>query len=461
MASPMIRLFNVSIPSRLVSLVVMETLIIGGCYLLAGLLLFNPSIDPWFYISYEYGWLQILLAVTITQLGLYMLDLYSLQPTSTSYLIQQMCLALGLSFLAQALIGYSQEDRLQLPQWTMLGGSLLILVLVPLWRQTYFRLLSALPINQLMFLGRSPLMEEIVTTVQQHPELGFAVVGYLDADDQFAQAPYLGPAETLQNVVEDHKTDRIVVSTFPGLPTQSLLNLRMSGVYLEDTATLYEELFGRVSIQTLQPHHLLFSKDMKPPEWAIRLQTIYSFVGGVVGLLLSLPVLLIVALAVRLTSKGPVLYSQERVGKSGAHFRLYKFRSMYVDAEARTGPVWATQNDPRVTPLGRWLRKFRLDELPQFFNVIRGEMMLVGPRPERPEFCSMLEQRIPFYHQRHSVKPGITGWAQINHKYAETIEDTIAKLEYDLYYIKNLSPSLDAYIIFHTLKVMLLFRGAQ
>jgi lipopolysaccharide/colanic/teichoic acid biosynthesis glycosyltransferase len=134
---------------------------------------------------------------------------------------------------------------------------------------------------------------------------------------------------------------------------------------------------------------------------------------------------------------------------------------MYIDAEARTGPVWATKNDPRITPVGRWLRLLRLDELPQFFNVIRGEMALVGPRPERPEFCTVLEKALPFYQQRHLVKPGITGWAQINHKYTETIEDTTTKLEYDLYYVKHLAPTLDAYIIFHTLKVMLLSKGAQ
>jgi lipopolysaccharide/colanic/teichoic acid biosynthesis glycosyltransferase len=171
--------------------------------------------------------------------------------------------------------------------------------------------------------------------------------------------------------------------------------------------------------------------------------------------------MLVVFLVVKLSSPGPAVYSQKRVGKNGSTFSLYKFRSMYVDAEARSGPVWASKNDPRITPVGHWLRMLRLDELPQFFNVVRGEMAVVGPRPERPEFCSLLEKEIPFYHHRHLVKPGITGWAQINHKYTETVEDSTTKLEYDLYYVKHLAPALDAYIIFHTLKVMLLFRGAQ
>jgi lipopolysaccharide/colanic/teichoic acid biosynthesis glycosyltransferase len=178
-------------------------------------------------------------------------------------------------------------------------------------------------------------------------------------------------------------------------------------------------------------------------------------------MLITLPIMAVTALLVKFSSPGPILLRQTRVGLHGTLFTLYKFRSMYADAEARTGAVWATKDDPRITPMGRWLRKLRLDELPQFFNVVRGEMCIVGPRPERPEFSAMLEEKIPFYRQRQWVKPGITGWAQISHKYGDSIEDSLTKLEYDLYYIKNLGPAMDAYIIFHTLKVMLLSRGAQ
>jgi lipopolysaccharide/colanic/teichoic acid biosynthesis glycosyltransferase len=165
--------------------------------------------------------------------------------------------------------------------------------------------------------------------------------------------------------------------------------------------------------------------------------------------------MLIVAILVRITSRGPILYRQTRVGLNSAIFTIYKFRSMYENAEAGTGPVWASKGDPRTTPVGRWLRKLRLDELPQLFNILRGEMLLVGPRPERPEFVKKFESQIPFYGFRHCVKPGITGWAQINYRYGETLEDTIIKLEYDLYYIKNQSLSLDTLIILRTLKVML------
>jgi exopolysaccharide biosynthesis polyprenyl glycosylphosphotransferase len=182
---------------------------------------------------------------------------------------------------------------------------------------------------------------------------------------------------------------------------------------------------------------------------------------AIVGIILCSPFILLTALAVRLSSSGAVLYRQTRVGLDGALFTVYKFRSMRIDAELATGAVWAQKDDPRVTKVGRFLRAIRFDELPQLFNVLKGEMSIVGPRPERPEFVKALSEQIPYYRQRHCVRPGITGWAQINYKYGDTLQDTITKLEYDLYYIKNMSMALDTYIIFHTLKAMLLSRGAQ
>ncbi len=177
--------------------------------------------------------------------------------------------------------------------------------------------------------------------------------------------------------------------------------------------------------------------------------------------MVTAPIMLIIAIVVRLSSPGPALYRQTRVGRDGVSFTLYKFRSMRADAEAASGAVWASKDDPRITRVGKIIRKLRLDELPQLFNVLRGEMSIVGPRPERPEFVKTLSARIPYYRQRHCVRPGITGWAQINYKYGDTMEDTIEKLEYDLFYIKNMSFSMDAYIIFHTVKTMVLSRGAQ
>jgi len=245
------------------------------------------------------------------------------------------------------------------------------------------------------------------------------------------------------------------------LPVEQLLHMRFSGIHIEDAAVTFEAIFGRVSTRDIRPSQIIFSTDFGPQPRTVALLRLYSWIIGIAGLVLLLPVIVVVAILVKATSAGPVFFRQSRVGLNGAVFTLYKFRSMDKDAEALTGAVWASHDDPRVTVIGRWLRRLRLDELPQLFNVIRGEMSIVGPRPERPEFVEVLQQRNTFYTQRHCVRPGITGWAQINHKYSDSIEDSLIKLEYDLYYIKNLALSLDAYIILSTIKTMLLGRGAR
>jgi exopolysaccharide biosynthesis polyprenyl glycosylphosphotransferase len=246
------------------------------------------------------------------------------------------------------------------------------------------------------------------------------------------------------------------------LPVSELLELRLVGIRIEEAWSTYEMAFERISTHDLRPSQLIFSSnELGPNQNSVRLQWAYSTAIAAVAALAASPLMLLVATLVKLTSPGPALLRQHRVGKNNRVFTLYKFRSMVRDAEVRSGAVWATRNDPRVTPVGRWLRRLRLDELPQLFNVLKGDMSMVGPRPERPEIVAKLEKQIPFYRQRHCIKPGITGWAQIKHKYGDTIEDSIMKLEYDLYYIKNLAPALDAVIMFHTAKVMLLSRGAQ
>ena len=386
-------------------------------------------------------------------------------PVSRIHLAQQVSLVLGGAFLLQAVLGYGRST-LQLNKWTMVYGSLLVLLVLPVWRGAFFSVISkALPPERVLFLGASSTLRGIAQRLSERPELGSLVVGYLSAAPaELPHIAWLGDLDELPQVVERHRPSRIVVGLSESrgrLPMQQLVDLRFSGVQIEEATTAFESVFGRVSIPDLRPSHLIFSGEMGPRRWMVQLQGLYSEVLGIIGMLITLPVMAVVALVVKFSSPGPILFRQTRVGLHGKTFVLYKFRSMYADAEARTGAVWATKDDPRITPAGRWLRRLRLDELPQFFNVVRGQMSIVGPRPERPEFCAMLEEKIPFYRQRHCVKPGITGWAQINHKYGDTIEDSLTKLEYDLYYIKNVGPALDAYIIFHTMKVMLLSRGAQ
>ena len=328
--------------------------------------------------------------------------------------------------------------------------------------------MKAIGSERLLFLGSSAVVRQIGEHLAEHPEIGLSAIGYLDdcqtSEAEFCGIPRMGCLTDLAEVVAKHHPDRIVLGMSERrgrMPVSALLEMRFSGIKIEDALTTYETTFGRICVRELRPSQLIFSAELGPRDKKVFWQSIYSFAIAVIAAIATAPIMLLVAVVIKMSSRGPVFFRQRRVGRNGSEFTLYKFRSMYANAEASTGAVWAVRDDPRITPVGRVLRKLRLDELPQFFNVIKGEMSIVGPRPERPEFVETLIQQIPYYRQRHCVKPGITGWAQINHKYGDTIEDTVRKLEFDLYYIKNLAPSLDVYIIFHTLKVMLLSRGAQ
>jgi exopolysaccharide biosynthesis polyprenyl glycosylphosphotransferase len=245
------------------------------------------------------------------------------------------------------------------------------------------------------------------------------------------------------------------------LPLGQLLTLKSHGVHVQDATDVYEAVTGKVPIDSLRLGWLLFSPGFHVSRFLLFYKRLASMVISISGLLLSLPLIPFVALAIKLSSQGPVFYKQHRVGRDGEVFDCYKFRTMRADAEADSGPTWAGDDDPRITPVGRFLRLSRLDEIPQLWNVMKGDMSLVGPRPERPEFVDRLNHQIPHYSLRHTIRPGITGWAQIRYKYAASIEDAKEKLCYDLFYIKNMSPGLDSLIFLHTIKTILLARGAR
>lgn len=460
----MIRLFRVFIPASVVALLISEIVIILGCYALSLLIL---GYDPGFYLFAENNYWKVLVVAGCIILLLYFQDLYTeLRIISRILLVQEVCLAVGCSLLLMALLGYARSDLL-LGRWLMVVGSLLLIILLPLWRIFYWNyIVSGLRSERVLLMGSSSVMSEVISKLMDRPEFGYSILGYLCEDDSPCDFPIpcLGSLADVRSAYEQHKPTRIVVGMTERrnrLPVQDLLEIRFSGVIIEDAADTYEMAMHRVCSRKIQPSQLIFSSLLGPRPHALAIQNFYSRLMAIAGFIVCLPLMLITALAVRLSSPGPILYRQRRVGMNGHVFTVYKFRSMYVDAEARTGAVWATVDDPRITSVGRWLRKLRLDELPQLWNVVRGDMSMVGPRPERPEFVDLLAKQIPYYRQRLAVKPGITGWAQINHKYGDTELDAMIKLEYDLYYIKNLAPALDFYIIFHTIKVMLLSRGAQ
>jgi sugar transferase (PEP-CTERM system associated) len=244
------------------------------------------------------------------------------------------------------------------------------------------------------------------------------------------------------------------------MPVRQLLRLKFAGVRVEDAHSFFERITGRIILEYLSPSWLILSDGFRKSVALVRVKRIIDIVLSIAALALCLPVFLFVAVAIWLESGSPVFFRQERTGYRGRPFQMLKFRSMYNDAE-KEGPQWAAKDDGRITGVGRKIRKYRIDELPQVINVLRGEMSLVGPRPERPEFVAMLEEQIPYYGLRHSVRPGITGWAQVKYQYGGSIDETKTKLEYDLFYIKHLSIMLDLATIFETAKVMISGRGAK
>ncbi len=463
----MIRLFRVFVPTSVVALLLSEIILTYTCYVIAAFVVLD--VDPQVFLLYDNGWVRIAIVVAFIMLGVYFHDLYTqFRIKSRILLFQQIGVVLGLAFLMQSLLGYLRLRELILPTWLMIGGSTLVIIILPTWRIFYSTVvLRAMGSERVLLLGASSLVQEIARHFLEHPETGFTVLGYVENLEIGAELPggaVLGHISELRRIVNELKPERIVVGMAERrarLPVNELLEMRLSGIHIEDALTTYEATFGRISTRELRPSQLVFSTELGPNQARVMLQSIYSLGIAIVGTVILSPLMLLVFLLVRLSSRGPALYRQRRVGKNDVPFTLFKFRSMFADAEAESGAVWAQKDDPRVTLAGKWLRRLRLDELPQLFNVLRGEMSIVGPRPERPEFVTELEKKIPYYRQRHCIKPGITGWAQINHKYSDTLEDTIIKLEYDLYYIKNLAPALDAFIIFHTVKVMLLSRGSQ
>lgn len=268
--------------------------------------------------------------------------------------------------------------------------------------------------------------------------------------------------EELLTIARERTIDLIVVALQDRralFPTDALLACRLAGVEVREHEALYEQITGKIAVEALRPSYLIFNEGFRHNPWNELGKRLLDVSVALVMLAFSWPLMILTALAVRLDSHGPALFSQERVGRDGKPFTLYKFRSMRTDAETRTGPVWATENDPRITRVGRFIRKSRLDELPQLFNVLAGSMSLVGPRPERAHFVDDLATKIPYFRQRHLVKPGLTGWAQINYRYGASFEDAVQKLQYDLFYIKNQSLLFDLSILFNTVKIVLLRKG--
>jgi sugar transferase (PEP-CTERM system associated) len=321
--------------------------------------------------------------------------------------------------------------------------------------------------ERILIVGSGPFAIEVARETLQRPNAGFRVVGFVDDDPALLGKSLINPkviglTSELASVVKRENIDRIVVAITDrrgAFPTQELLGLSLAGeVSIEESASFYERVTGRVLLDLIRPSWLIFSTHGRRARTNEVIRIVIHRAVALIGAILSLPIVLLTVILIKIDSRGPVLYRQERVGKNGRTFTLMKFRSMRVDAE-KNGPVWASTGDNRMTRVGRIIRKIRVDEIPQFWNILRGDMNFVGPRPERPHFISQLAEEIKYYEQRHLIAPGLTGWAQIKYPYGASIEDARKKLEYDLYYLKNQSLTLDATIMFETIKTILFGRG--
>jgi sugar transferase (PEP-CTERM system associated) len=414
--------------------------------------------------------LKALLITFVCQVCLYSRDLYERELSADRQeLVARVLQGLGVTSVVLAIV-YSWFPDLSIGHGVFGGSVIILALLLAPWRVALSWATTQFGFRErLLVVGTNKTAQALATEVWDRADMGVEIVGFIDPDGShhmpsaLSMPGVIGTIEDIPAIVRARAVDRVVVSLADArgkLPMDKLLEMKIDGVQFAHLASVYEEYTGRIALENLRPSWLIFSYGFNKTRMLSVGKRLIDITAATLGFLLSLPLLVAVAIAVKATSKGPVLYSQRRVGKDGQIFVMYKFRSMRQDAEAKTGAVWATVGDNRVTPVGRFLRRMRLDELPQLWNVLIGEMSLVGPRPERPEFVCDLTKNIPFYGQRHVAKPGLTGWAQVRYTYGASMEDAIVKLQYDLFYIKHLSLWLDISIILRTIKIVLLGRGA-
>jgi len=436
--------------------------IVGAVYLRLGL---EDSQNE---LVLRQGFLKATLATLFCLASFYLFDLYDFVVMhDRRELVLRLVQALGLAWVALALAFYA-FPQLMLGRGISLIALALALGLMVGWRISIHWLLGHPDFGEkILIVGSGTFAVEVAREMLERPDAGYRIAGFVGSDPELLGKSLINPrviglTSELDEVVRREGIDRIIVAMGERrgqLPTNELLQLSLAGtVNIEEGASFYERVTGRVSLDMIRPSWLIFSSRGRQTRISGITRNIVHRIVALVGALFSLPIAIVTAMLIKLDSRGPILYQQERVGKNGGAFTVMKFRSMRTDAE-KAGPVWAAEDDDRTTRVGKIIRKLRIDEIPQFWNILRGDMDFVGPRPERPHFVSQLAEEIPFYQQRHLIAPGLTGWAQIKYPYGASIEDARQKLQYDLYYIKNQSLMLDAIILFETVKIILFGRG--
>jgi sugar transferase (PEP-CTERM system associated) len=413
--------------------------------------------------------LKIILIMTIYQVSLFLSDFYS-SGASWDYkkLASRLIISLTFAFLLiRALYALTFETLFTTEVLTTILFFALLFLLP--WRLFYSWFIN-LPNykKKVLILGSGKLAKDIAREIIREKELSLNVVGFISNDPKLQGVSIVNPKvigtnQTLSKIVGEGNIDKIIVAMEErrgNIPMDDLLRYKSYGIKIEDGVNFYEKVSNKLLVEYINPSNLIFCDGFKLSYINMLFKRIYDILLSFIGLIIASPLFLITALLIKLESKGPILFKQERVGRNGQHFHIYKFRSMFNNAEINTGPIMSFKGDSRVTRLGKIIRKTRLDELPQLWNVLKGEMSFVGPRPERPMFVEKFKNTIPFYTQRFSLRPGLTGWAQIRCPYASNPEQSLDKLRYELYYLKNFSLLFDLSIILRTIKVVLFARGS-
>jgi sugar transferase (PEP-CTERM system associated) len=465
-----IRLFRVFFPVRTLVLLAVETLIVCISFVLGTMV---RSREDWLLrlgngLFIEGQWVKILGVTAIVLLISHGLDLYDSARLGAKWdQISRLLMVLALVALSLGGVGFLYGHFLPghnfLPTDSALAGLIILTFALFAWRAAYSWIVQQPYFRERVYvLGAGDRAQRVMEGLRLRPELGVEVAGW--TGDIGGELNRDAMAQCLMESVQQNRVHRVIVAMperREKLPVHELLELRQRGVKVEEATNWLERISGKIEVEHLNPSWLIFADGFRFSPFFRGVRRVLNFSVALVGLVLALPLLPFIALGVKLTSPGPVLYHQKRVGRGNETFYCYKFRTMRKDAEADTGATWATDDDPRITRFGKFLRLARLDEIPQLWCVLKGDMHFVGPRPERPEFVESLIKEIPFYGVRHMVRPGITGWAQVKYRYGNTRADALEKLQYDLFYIKNASLGLDLLIWFQTIKIVLLGRGAK
>jgi sugar transferase (PEP-CTERM system associated) len=464
----LIRLLHTYFPARTLFLGISEACLVVLAFVAATIVRLGTN-DASLMLNYEQGFLKVVVVSAAFIICMYYFDLYdSSVLTNRREVITRVIQVLGTVCILLAVFYYIYPP-LELGRGIFLIGFILVAMLLLSWRQLFLKL-NAMPrfAERVLILGDGPLAESLASELQSRSELGIRLVGQLknleNGNGKLTLTATGEQFDELSHSVEGFQPDRIIVAMGDRrgkLPVEVLLQLKSRGVKIQDGAEMYEAVTGKIPIESLRLSWLLFSPGFRVSGPLLIYGRVFSLILCVISLILFLPLMAVIAIAIRLDSAGPVIFWQKRVGQNGKTFTLYKFRTM-VDGADQGGiyrPAEAT--DDRFTRVGRLLRRTRMDELPQLFNIFRGDMHVVGPRPFVPNQEQECQEQIPYYRQRWVVKPGATGWAQVNRGYCATIEDNKEKLAYDLFYIKNISIGLDLLILFRTIKILLLGQGSR